>query len=204
MQFYYPSYIRNVFSHLAQKEVNNSWLLFDTISETAGYSCIVDSSKEIMQMKFLHEKRPNDVHVVVLIRDILGVSASAVKRGKDPLVEAKEWVHHYTQTLRILKKTSNLKIIVVFYEELAEHPQKIRDKIARFLGINVPKEPVRIDTRENHLVAGNPMRYKGRISIRYDDSWKNVLEEGIIDKINTMKVEFAPILKELQEICWDG
>jgi hypothetical protein len=155
-------------------------------------------------MKFLHEKRPNDLYVAVLIRDILGVSASAVKRGMDPFAAAREWIHYYTQTLRILKKTSNLKIIVVFYEELAEHPQKIHDKIARFLRINVPKGPVRIDTREHHLVAGNPMRYKGRISIRYDDSWKNVLEGGIIDKINTMKVEFAPILKELQEMSWDG
>ncbi len=106
--------------------------------------------------------------------------------------------------LEYLKKTGNLKIITVLYEELAENPQKIRDNLARFLGINVQNEPVRIDTREHHLVAGNPMRYKGKISIRYDDSWKNVLEGGIKDKINTMRVKFPPILKELQKMSWEG
>jgi len=203
MQFYYPIYLRNFFSHLARKEVNNSWFLFDTISEKIGARCIVDSSKDIMRMKFLHEKRPNDVYAVLLIRDILGVSASAVKRGGDPLVEARDWFNLYTRIFRILRKTDNLKIINVLYEELAENPQKIRNKIARFLDINAPKQPVRIDTREHHLVAGNPMRYTGKISIKYDDSWKKVLEGDIIDKINTIKVKFAPILKELQKMSWD-
>ena len=95
-------------------------------------------------------------------------------------------------------------MIVIPYEELAKKLQEIRAKLARFLGLAEQGELIKIDTREHHLVAGNPMRYKGQISIRYDDSWKNVLEGGIIDKINTMKVEFAPILKELQEISWEG
>jgi len=199
MQFYYPFFLSKFFSHLVREEVINSWLLFDTISETIGSKCIVDSSKSITRMKFLHKERPNDVFVAVLIRDILGVAASAAKRGEDPINQAKAWVDYYKRAFRILKKTRNLKFIIVEYEKLAKNPLEIRNKLAKFLELDELQGPVRINTREHHLVAGNPMRYKGLTSIRYDDSWKNIITGDYKDKINKLKVDFVSKLRVLEK-----
>ncbi|MFW5804265.1 MAG: hypothetical protein ACOCWG_03430 [bacterium] len=41
-----------------------------------------------------------------------------------------------------------------------------------------------INTRFYHLVAGNPIRYKGKIEVKYDNTWEYNLSEKIKNEIN--------------------
>ncbi len=163
-------------------------------------SHIVDSSKDIIRAKLLLDSRPEDVLIILLIRDIEGVAASAAKRGKSPLVEAERWIKLYSQYSRILKKSNNIKFKIVKYEEMAAKPERVRSGVAKFLQLPCPTGPLRIDTKKSHLVAGNPMRYKGKISIQYDDSWKKVLSEQEKEQIYTMKNVYLSIIENLEAL----
>lgn len=198
---YYPSPpppVMNIFTGHVKEQLANNWLYFDTIGETMKVSHIVDSSKDIIRTKLLSEVRPRDVLIILLIRDIEGVAASAAKRDRSPIAEARLWVKIYSQYYRILKNSSNLKFKIVPYEEMVAKPEQIRKKIGRFLGLSVPEEPLAIDTRTFHLVAGNPMRYKGKIRIKYDDSWKKVLSEHQKEQLYTMKNVYQSVFESLK------
>ena len=45
-----------------------------------------------------------------------------------------------------------------------------------------------IDPSKLHLVAGNPMRYKGRKKVKYDQRWKTELEKNEIDFLNNLNL----------------
>ena len=78
------------------------------------------------------------------------------------------------------------------YEEFAHKPASFLDNLVRQLGAssNYNKQTDNkfyIDPSKSHLVAGNPMRYKGRQKIKYDDSWKTRLTPNEIKIINQLK-----------------
>ena len=55
------------------------------------------------------------------------------------------------------------------YEDLCADPVRMRQRIAKFLGLPDPGRNLSINTHKHHLVAGNPMRYKGKIAKRNSD-----------------------------------
>ena len=182
------------------QQLDNNWLFFDTIDKAVAASHIVDSSKDILRMKLLHRKRPEDVIVVVLLRNILGVAASAYKRGNDPYAEAEKWVKVHQQFLQILRNTEDIKLVTIRYEDLAMKPEKLRNDLASFLGLPLPRSPLQINTREHHLIAGNPMRYRGNIKIHYDDSWRRVLAQDVCRKIEKLKDLYEPVTAGLEKL----
>ncbi len=182
------------------QQLNNNWLFYDSIGKSAGVSHIVDSSKDILRAKLLYQQRPGDVFAVILMRDILGVAASCQKRGKDPFEEAEKWVTLYRQFLRILSKTKHMRVKVIHYEQLAEKPETVREELAQFLGLPLPQSPLKINTREFHLIAGNPMRYKGNIKIRYDDSWKEVLSPDMHEKVEGLREKYRSLVFKFEEL----
>ncbi len=193
--------LANLFSsRRISRQLDNNWLFFDTIGKVVTATHIVDSSKDIVRLKFLHSRRPDDVSVVVLVRNILGVAASAYKRGKDPYFEAQRWVKIYQQFVRILRNTENIQLKTIQYKDLAENPERARKDLAKFLGLPSPPNPLQINTTEHHLVAGNPMRYKGDIVIKYDDSWKDVLPGDMRKKIQELRAKYEPISAELESL----
>lgn len=160
---------------LAQKEIANNWRLFDTISEQCSVTHVVDSSKDIVRMRLLQSHRPADTRIIVLIRDIHGVAASALKRGHDPFKAAEAWLLYYKRLFRIIHYIHQPPPFIVQYENLAKMPEATRKAIADFLGTSTPDGQLKINTRDYHLIAGNPMRYKGEIAIKSDDSWQTIL-----------------------------
>ncbi len=85
---------------------------------------------------------------------------------------------------------------------MAEEPGKTREQLADYLGLALPpSEPLAINTKEHHLVAGNSMRYKGKIDIQYDDSWKKVLTAATKKQIYAMKNKYEPMLADIESLA---
>ncbi|MFP7754055.1 hypothetical protein ACLG6S_05255 [Thermodesulfobacteriota bacterium B35] len=184
--------------------LKNNWIFFDTICQTTGATHVVDSSKDIVRMALLQQSRPGDIFTVVLIRDIEGVAASAAKREQDPLLEAQRWLKLYQQYMHIIKRQKDFQVKVVRYETMVEEPDKTREQLAQYLGLVLPPSvPLAINTKAHHLVAGNPMRYKGRIHIQYDDSWKKVLTKETKKQIYALKHKYESILDGLESLAWE-
>jgi len=148
----------------------NSWLLFDTIGEVCGATHVVDSSKIIVRLNMLHRMRPSDTRIVVLVRDVRGVAGSARGRSGDPIAAARKWYWFYERALRTLRN-ARAEWLLVKYEDVCRDPAKERQRVATFAGIDGVQSTCRVDTREHHLVAGNRVRYKGKLEIKETD-WR--------------------------------
>ena len=159
----------------------NSWLLFDTISEVCGVTHVVDSSKIIVRLNMLHRMRPSDIRVVVLVRDVRGIANSAQSRSQDPIAAARQWYWFYERAFRTLRN-AKANWLLVKYEDVCKDPAKERRRVAEFAGIDGVQGDCRIDTREHHLVAGNRIRYKGKLEIKEKD-WRKHLSDDLEERI---------------------
>ena len=151
----------------------NSWVLFDTISEVCGVTHVVDSSKIIVRLNMLHHMRPSDVRVVVVLRDVRGIAGSALGRSQDPIAAARQWYWLYERAFRMLRN-AQIDWLLVKYEDVCKDPARERRRVAEFAGIDGVRSDCRVDTREHHLVAGNRVRYKGKLEIKETDWRRNV------------------------------
>lgn len=169
--------------------IKNSWLLYETMAEVADKPIVVDSSKDLVIALLLQQSRPEDVTLLFLHRDILGLAASSKKYGRSPFdpVEAKK-----TFEKRVKKYKANLKKLNYFdinYETLVSKPHSFLSDFVARMGAHKEAdtqtdEEFYIDPGKLHIVAGNPMRYRGRKKVNYDDTWKSALSEEEISEIN--------------------
>lgn len=188
--------IANTYQKIHHEAVENNWSIFDHTARVTENTVIVDSSKSALRLSLLQNYRPDDTYILLLMRDIRGVSYSQQKRGEDPLAAAKGWVDQYNRIYTILANLNNPKIIGIKYENLAANPQATRQKIANFLGIGSIDPDFTIDTRKLHLVAGNQIRHSGVISIRPDKGWHKALNRELQSQINAIRSRLNPALDE--------
>jgi len=191
-----------IFYHYTKKQIYNNLLLFDTIKESFGVSHVVDSSKDLIRLHFLHYVRPQNTKIIVLIRDILGIAGSAVKRNEDPLKAAKMWIRYYNLIINAVNKMFK-NFLLVKYEELASKPRFILNKIAKFLDKEYLSNDslIKLDTKKYHLIAGNPMRYKGLITIKPDMSWQKLLTSYQIALIKKMGEKIFDRINKVEGHC---
>lgn len=174
---------------LLKASIENNWCLFDIIARINNVEYIIDSSKSIQRLKLLHSYRPENVRVLVLMRDIRGVAFSAQKQKQDPLIAAKGWVVQYQRIFSTLSNMKNVRAMFVQYEEMARQPSLLRQKIAEFLELPEPSDTLDINTKDMHLVAGNIMRTSGQLSIRLDESWREMFSTDMQNEIEKIRSE---------------
>ena len=184
--------VTNQYEQSLRVAVKNNWSIFDCAAEQTNSEVIVDSSKSALRLRLLHRHRPESTYILVLMRDIRGVSYSQQKRGFDPIAAARGWVAQYNRIYSILNTLKNPMILGIRYEELAENPTAVRQRIASFLRLgNIPAD-YEIDTLNLHLVAGNRIRYSGKISIRPDTGWKDGLDQQTLREIDRIRGTLNP------------
>lgn len=169
--------------------------MYSALSEVSGSKFVVDSSKDRTIALFFKKYRPQDVHIVFLHRSIKGIAASskrlAKKKGKDFNMD--EVFKQKQDFERTVLKYKNLIGDGAFtdleYEDLVQFPAEFVNRIAKQLGsekeIEMPNEAYFIEPNNSHIVAGNPMRYRGRQQVLYDDSWASELSDVEISIIDS-------------------
>lgn len=183
--FYLPF---KIFSTLLKKEyineVKNVWKLIDTIGDVTNSKYIVDSTKSIVRYYLLKNYRPDDVYLIVNSRDNYGYANSFLRHQILPRKSLKE-KKRYEKKIEKFINNNNLPLLKTIYEKVARNPQDFLAQIASKLNLKFnPLQLYNIDTRKYHIIAGNPMRYKGEIKIRYDDRWLNELNDDKKQEIN--------------------
>ena len=173
----------DIISILSRKITDNNWRLFDTIREQTGRDFIVDSSKDIHRFHYLYQQRPDDMYLIILVRNIQGVAASYKKLNRDPLRTSKKWLNEYRKIDIFTRNKKGLRAIVINYDHLAGHMESELKKVHRFLGIPFDGYNRLLNTENHHLVGGNKIRYSGNIRVKKDESWKTVLSPGEISSI---------------------
>lgn len=188
----------------SQKEaIQNTWMLYDNIAGTLKMPCVVDSSKDIFRAYAIWKERPDDTMVVLLHKDAKSFAASGKHWKTSASIQnrLKKWLHAYKATyIPVLKKMAGCRIMSVKYDELAISPKKVRQKLAAFIDImpeSLPEMGGTISPRDMHIVAGNPMRFKKTIHIKYDDRWRTELSPEELDIAENYEVKMQDLIATL-------
>lgn len=187
LQKFGNSYLTSITGSREKFVSENNWAVFNTLSSVTECEYIIDSTKNMARMVHLHKDKKDDdqFFLIMLVRNILGVAASGAKRGEDPDEIAKAWLVSNISRKQIIEKLPDLRCIVVKYEDLCSNTIHEINRISKSIGSSeeIMQKDIVLHSKDYHLVAGNPMRYKEEIRVRYDDSWKNVLDRNTTDRI---------------------
>lgn len=178
---------------------------YAAISQVAGISGIIDSSKISMYGLLLSQLQGIDFYTIHLNRHSCGVAYSKQKFRERSEVH---WKKAYMTRHSILKSSykwnsrnlsaSMLRFTTprfkrVSYERLAKDPQGVISSLMKFLeqdsqDLSSFLDDHHVRIRKNHMFGGNPMRFEDElIRIRPDDEWqeKMPLSKQLVVKLIT-------------------
>lgn len=164
------------------KALNNKMALYRTISSSWGKLTVVDSSKNVREAVELHQRWPDLVKVVLLIRDGRGVYLSRRSSGRSQSESVNGWLNYYRRALPLLEDhVDPCSLLKIRYEDLASDPEKTGRIMCDFVGI--PFEPEMLDLAQStkHLVSGNNTRFSPGKGIRLDERWRTELHGAELD-----------------------
>jgi hypothetical protein len=173
--------------------IKNNWLLYETMAEVAKRPIVVDSSKDLLIALLMQQYKPDDVHILFLHRSVKGLASSYKKwseKAGNPfsistVIQSKQ---KFENRVKKYKKIKNLKYLDDEYEQIVKNPADFVSRVVRKTGakLNYDKQlnnQFYIDPSKQHLVAGNPMRYRRKQLVSYDASWKKNLTESEINEL---------------------
>jgi hypothetical protein len=141
---------------------------------------IVDSSKYLPNLKWIHENHQAQIKVLHVIRDVRSFVVSQIdnqqRKGRPYSYRSRfeffwRW---YAGNRRIGEylKEENLPHLRLGYEEFCFYPDVIAEKICDFLGVQFHSDMLSPGVSESHSVLGNRMRHQAtKKKIRYDHRW---------------------------------
>jgi hypothetical protein len=159
--------------------------LHECVAATTGANVVVDSSKYPLDAYLLSRLADVDVRVVHLVRDPRAVAHSwgtpkqvtpeadsvALRRFR-PAASSTIWTTWNAMVERLLR---HLPVHTVRYEDLVAEPVAALGAIAAFAGVPLdgPIDPASLRRTANHMVAGNPVRFRsGDVPLVEDERWK--------------------------------
>jgi hypothetical protein len=167
--------------------------LLRAIRGTAGRPLLVDSSKLPPRALALSRLEGIDLRAVHLVRDGRGVAWSLRRslpadpalgvarpiRGKPVLRTALRWVFVNHLAERVARRLGPERVRRVRYEDFATDPGQALAALGELQGVDfgeLGRRAARGDELAiGHAVAGNRLRMKGSVRLRFDESWKEKL-----------------------------
>jgi hypothetical protein len=164
--------------------------LYGAIASVSGAQVIVDSMKVPAHVYAMSLRPGIDGRVLHLVRDARGVAYSNVKvverQGERYRVRRRPakaglrwtWIN---ESFAVLAR-HGVPTEIVRYESFVRHPGEEVRRIASFAGVPIEDAALNsiegnmVELPEDHLVAGNRMRFaSGAIELRVDDEWARKL-----------------------------
>jgi hypothetical protein len=200
---------------LPRLQVRNA-VLVAALQAVTGRSCVVDSSKSGMRLKYLLRNPALDVKVIRLVRDGRAVALTYTDPARfadagDPHLRAgggggeraherlswpaavREWRRSNEAAEAILRRLPRSRWMEVRYEDLCRSPVETLQPVLAFMGVD-PSGIVLDFRRRPHHVVGNGMRLDATSEIRLDERWRKVLTP---DQLATFEADAGRIRRRL-------
>jgi hypothetical protein len=184
---------------LPRRQARNA-VLVAALQSVTGRSCVVDSSKSGIRLKYLLRNPALDVRVIRLVRDGRAVALTYTDPARfadagDPGLRAgggggdraherlswraavREWRRSNEAAEAILRGLHPSRWIEVRYEDLCRAPGDTLRRVFAFMGVD-PSGVVLDFRRRAHHVVGNGMRLDSSSEIRLDDRWRTAVSAG--------------------------
>ena len=155
--------------------------LVEVLQELSETQLAVDSSKAVLQLKYLLRNPALDIKIIHLIRDGRAVSLSLIGHGlrratrqETVAASAREWRRSLEAAEGLLRRLPPSRWQQVQYQDLCRNPEQVLGKICEFLDLNPAPLNLDFHSRAQH-VLGNEMRLKSTSEIRLDERWRTQL-----------------------------
>jgi hypothetical protein len=156
--------------------VKNKILLYDLVAAALGVDKVVDSSKDYLDAINLYKATPEQVRIILLMRDGKAVYYSGLKKGFSNTSALNAWKRYYSRAIPLLKK--NVKknhIFFIKYEDLVLNTTYELEKLCKFIGLDYEKTAINFSKKVHHITNGNNMRFAESSEIKLDNTWKKML-----------------------------
>ena len=187
--------------HKPQKRwAENRALVLRALADIQGASAVVDSSKDALGMRDMHDYSDMDIKILFLTRDCRGNAWSFVKRsgaegsGRTEALSyaSKEWLKINRRIERLLVDVPRANWKHVKYEELCREPREVLTDILEFAGLEYDEAV--LDGREDvaHTIAGNRIRLSNTSAkIQEDQRWREHFTEKDEQAVRDVAGEFS-------------
>ena len=175
--------------------IDTYYELYSAILKTTGQKYVLDASKHPI-FAFVLSMHPNiDLTVLHLVRDVRGVAYSWRKKKIRPEITThQELMPRYT----VVRTAISWNVVnyignyvkqradtysLLHYENIILNPKIEVSKIFKLLNLKDETDRIFINEntvslKQNHTVAGNPMRFKtGEITLSLDEEWKEKMSK---------------------------
>lgn len=160
--------------------------VYSAVALAAESRVIVDTSKSIRHVRDAMESHA-PVGVVHLVRDPRAVAYSSLRRplrgGRRPFGAgaaariAAHWMLLNARVELLTRLGRRSWALRLRYEDFVHEPDASRRAVGRLVGFATdPFDAAGYESRENHVVSGNPARRQdGPLKLKLDDAWIDVL-----------------------------
>jgi hypothetical protein len=169
-----------------ERIVARNQAFIEAILAVTGKKVLVDTAKDRIRLRALRKFSDLDVRVIHLIRDVRGVVASWLRRGRDNLPEAtRQWVKWHRRLEIMWGSLPADQYLRVRYEDLCRDVPATLKQIHHFCGVDDQLEIK--DFREApHHIVGNKMRLANLSQIKLDERWKESLTPTQLREIDQL------------------
>lgn len=170
--------------HRSKTMVKRNVAFIESVLEVTGKEIFVDSSKGSFRLKALRRLSSLDVRGIHLVRDVRGVAASELRRGKSSSAaeSAKMWTRLHRGIEAIIKNLPEERYIRVRYEDLCLETESTLERIYNFCKVD-PNHRVKDFRMASHHIVGSTMRLRSESEITLDERWKNQLTADQLKEI---------------------
>ena len=150
-------------------------------------SCVVDASKDYLQIPDIYRHSSLPIKVIYLTRDVRGHVWSAKRRkAANAVKESRDWSKINGKILRTLDLIPKKDWIHIKYEDLCENHSEQLSRIFSFAGIKNETIPPADELQRRHTIAGNRIRFNEIKKIRQDTNWTSNLEDSDLKQIKQL------------------
>ena len=191
----WPSMLRERWknSRTFQVYAEQTVLLLKAIQSVSGSAVIVDSSKAVERALALSLIPEIDLRIIQLVRDPRGVVWSHKKafakdlenglprdiRSQPAWRAALYWCRINMHADWLRRRVGPAKALFLRYEDFMLNTLPVLRTIGSFIGIDLENVQQRINEGEklyfDHTIAGNRVRMKGELKLKYDQEWREKL-----------------------------
>jgi hypothetical protein len=191
----YQAHLFDIFLGSIREGVRNKFILYDIVANILDVEKIVDSSKYYIDAVNLYQANPNDVRIILLVRDGRAVFYSGLKKGFSEADALNAWKRYYSRALPLLKRlVANEHLLWVNYESLVSNPSMEMKRICGFLDLNYEETMLNFSTKTHHSTNGNDMRFRKNSEIKIDTIWKQKLLNSNLKYFNSKAYKLNRIL----------
>ena len=162
-----------------KRVARDSMEVFDSIFRSTGARYIIDSSKETLRYRMLHDWYPQRIKMLVLHRDYKAVIYSKMKRGESLASSALSWKVTVQQIESLVGDVPSSNVISLKYEDLCTDPGEQLSRICRFLGLEFTESMLLRPESGLHDLGGSPSKFQqGRREIRLDADYQTEFSDA--------------------------